>query len=227
MPYRTLVASLDSLFLHDNGALDEEVAVNLLTARLVYPRPGIADRSSLKSLDLEDGVERSFADAPFSRRILFKERIQGRTEIGVEISVQLPAARVPGLVQALLSGAAGAGLAVLGDLTAPLLAGGGRWSAREASRRGLRDDRDLERFAVIGAGQTELDAEALAAEGAVVRNLELLVPRTLTLRRTRPEMERDPGRSGRYHDHYRATREELRLEAGDSVGWVNLRLAVA
>lgn len=227
MAYRTLVASLDSLFLHDNGALDEEVAVNLLTARLVYPRPGIASRTSVKSIDLDDGVERTFSRSPFSERILFKERIQGRTEIGIEISVQLPAARIPGLVQAILSGAAGAGLAVLGDLAAPLVSAAGRRGARDLSRGGLRDDRNPETFAVIGSGRTELESEELTAEGAVVRNLELVVPRTLSLRRTRPEMERDPELSGRHHDHYRATREELRLEAGDAVGWVNLKLAAS
>ncbi len=225
MPYRTLVAKLDSLFVHDNGALDETAAVNLLTARLVYPRPGIQAVTAVKTLDLGDGIERAFDESPFSERILFKERIQGRTEIGVEVSVRLPVASIPDLVRTLVSGAAGGGLAVLGDLTAPLLAAGGSRAAREVTRSGIAGEPDREAFAVIGTGRTEIDAEELVRDGDVVRNLELAVPETLVLRRTRREMERDPALSGPYHDHYRATREELRLEAGEAVGWVNLHLA--
>lgn len=226
MPYRTLEASLDSVFIHENGALDEEAAANLLTARLIYPRPGIPTVTTVKTVDLRDGEERVFADAAYSERILFKERIQGRSEIALELSVQLPAARIPGLVRTFLAGAAGAGLAVLGDLTSPLLAGGGSRAAREVTRRGIDGEAEPEPYAVIGAGRTEIDAEELARKGLVVRNLELAVPEPLQLRRTRRELERDPDLSGRFHDHYRATREELRLEAGDRVGWTNLRLSV-
>lgn len=226
MAYRTLEASLDSLFIHDNGALDEEAAANVLDARLVYPRPGIPTVTSVKSLALQDGVERTFSDASYAERILFKERIQGRTEIVLQLSVQLPAARIPALVRSLLSGAAGAGLAVLGDLAAPLLAAGSHRGAREVTRHGFDDRREEASLRMIGAGRTEIRSEELAAAGGVVRNLELTVPRTITVRRTRPELERDPELSGPFHDHFRATREELRLDAGASLGWVNLRLDV-
>lgn len=227
MPYRTLEVHLDSLFIHENGAVSDAAAANLLTSRLIYPRPGIQTVTTVKSLALDDGDERDFSTSSFTDRILFKERIQGVTEILVELSVQLPGARIPALAEALLSGATGAGLAVLGGgMGTPLLTAAASRGAREITRSGLDTEAREEPAAIIGEGRTELSAEALAAEGEVVRNVELRVPEGLILRKTRAELEPVPRLSGPYHDHYRATREEIRLDTGQVAGWINLRLAV-
>lgn len=227
MPYRTLEVYLDSLFLQENGALGEDAAANLLTARLVYPRPGIPSVTSIKGLALGDGETREFGEEAFSRRILFKERIQGITEIALDLSVQLPGDRIPALAGALLASAAGAGLAVLGAAAGtPLLSASVSRGRRELVRADLGGRDDDGRVALLGAGNSEISSDELAERGSVLRNVELTVPRALTLRRTRPEMERDPATSGRYHAHYRATREEVRLSAGDVAGWINLELRV-
>ena len=227
MPYRTLEVYLESLFVQENGALGEDAAANLLTARLVYPRPGIPSVTSIKELALGDDETREFGDEAFSRRILFKERIQGITEIALHLSVQLPADRIPALARALLTSAAGAGLAVLGAAAGtPLLSAAASRGRRELLRADLGGSDDDGPVALLGVGSTEISSDELSERGSVLRNVELRVPRPLTLRRTRPEMERDPATSGRYHAHYRATREEVHLAADDVSGWINLRLRV-
>jgi hypothetical protein len=61
---------------------------HLLSATLLYPRPMIAERTSLKTVAIDDGVA-DLRKAGLSKRILFKEVIQGPFAIRIDVSEEL------------------------------------------------------------------------------------------------------------------------------------------
>jgi hypothetical protein len=65
-----------------------EAGQHLLSATLLYPRPMIAERTSLKTVAIDDGVA-DLKKAGLSKRILFKEVIQGPFSIRVDVSEEL------------------------------------------------------------------------------------------------------------------------------------------
>lgn len=224
--YRTLEVYLETLFVNENGATGDAASANVLTAHLFYPRPGIPLVTTAKTLELRDRTEHVLSTHPFSARVLFKERVQGLTEVELQLTSQLPGTAIPGFVESLLGGVAGAGLGLAtGGVGNVLLAAGAEGARKTWVKETLRET--SRPSVVIGTGRTELDPDALAGEPGVLRNVDLRVPEDVELRRTRAALERDPDLSSRYQDHYRATEERVQLRAGDSVGWVNLGVRVS
>lgn len=221
--YRTLEVYLETLFVNENGAVGQDAAANVLTARLIYPRPGIPLVTTAKTLHLEDSTEHDFSDRAFSSRVLFKERVQGLTEVQLELTSQLPGAQIPEFVDSLLTGVAGTGLGLITEgIGTALLAAGAEGARRTWVKEAF--DETSRGSVVIGTGGTEVAPGSLVGEPRVIRNVKLQAPADVELRKTRAELERDPGSSGRFHDHYRATEERVVLRAGDETGWVNLAI---
>jgi hypothetical protein len=76
-----LQISLKSFFLEEEAFQENMNGSNLLSTILVYPRAGVKSIETLTRLDLEKGKELSFRTYAFSDKILFKEIIEGDSEI--------------------------------------------------------------------------------------------------------------------------------------------------
>jgi hypothetical protein len=69
------------------GRGDDETTRHIVTVGLVWPRPGIAKRIAVQSVELVGG-RAAWGEAAWFDRILFKETVMGR--FGVEIAVSDP-----------------------------------------------------------------------------------------------------------------------------------------
>ena len=85
---------------------------HLLTATLIYPRPGVAARSRVVALALENG-RADWSARAWSDRIVFKENVEGPFALRVEISYALEADTLKRILEAVTSAAlnaAGSGI---------------------------------------------------------------------------------------------------------------------
>jgi len=81
---RILELSLDRLCLNVAGTRTKGHGKHIVTARLIWPRPMIASKVAVQTVELVDG-ELDLSSADWTKRILFKEVVQG--PFGVELSV--------------------------------------------------------------------------------------------------------------------------------------------
>lgn len=221
---RVLEISLASVFVNENGAFAEEAAANVLTATLVYPRPRIAARRTVKTLSLLDAQRLDLEDSPLERRLLFKETARGPFPLLVRLTAQVPGDEIPRLAERMLRGvAAGAVGLVTSGVGTPLLGAGLEAAERELPR--TMEAEELE-HGVLGAGSITVDPAELEPGEARRYKVLLTTPETLRLRRTRALVDRHPDLSTRFRDVYRPLEEELLLEAGGHAGSVDLSIRV-
>ncbi|TFH14645.1 MAG: hypothetical protein E4H02_09495 [Lentisphaerales bacterium] len=83
------------------GTADEKTGKHVVSARLVWPRPSIAEKLAVKTIGLRDGSI-SFKTAEWPDKILFKEVVQGPFSICIEISDRVAASTADGLAGELL-----------------------------------------------------------------------------------------------------------------------------
>lgn len=107
---QTLTIELNSLSL--TAPLDQSGAT-LVFATLVLPRPGIARKTTLLSASLQKGQVR-FAQKSFHEKALFKEKIEGR----FALTLQLSHPSTHSEIQKWLLSMTGLGLESVGDLLA-------------------------------------------------------------------------------------------------------------
>jgi len=76
----------------------------LLAAELIWPRPGIALKTAVSSLDPWKDGRLDLAGAPWHRRILFKEVVEGRFAVSIGVSGAAPCETVRDLVAGITAG---------------------------------------------------------------------------------------------------------------------------
>jgi hypothetical protein len=145
----------------------------LLTAELIWPRPGIALKTAVSSLDPWKDGGLDLAGAPWHRRILFKESVEGRFAVSIGVSAVAPTETARELAAGI-----SAGLLKLAGSEMSAAAGGGvpggilRVLASEigASLAAL-----VRRMPpVIAAGTVDIAPERIGGDG-----LRLIVPLTV------------------------------------------------
>ncbi len=82
---RVLEICLDEIEAGATGARGKGRAAHVLAARLIWPRPAIAEKVSLKTVDLQGG-KADLNAAIWGRRILFKETVQGPCGLSIEVT---------------------------------------------------------------------------------------------------------------------------------------------
>lgn len=81
---KVLELYLERLELENSGPKRRSASGHVLAVNLVWPRPAIAERSALKTVELEDGTA-ELARAGWTEKILFKEQVEG--PFGIEVLV--------------------------------------------------------------------------------------------------------------------------------------------
>ena len=85
---REVEITLHSIHIPVTGiGLDTETS-HLLTAELVWPRTGVAQKRTSQACDLKQG-QADFASVNWGRRILFKEHVEGRFALGLTLTEAL------------------------------------------------------------------------------------------------------------------------------------------
>jgi len=209
---RVIELCLDRLDLAVTGS-GRQTTSHLLVARLVWPRPAIAEKITVKALDLEHGIV-DLSGSGWVSRVLFKESVQG--PFGVEVSVTERMAgkemgefvkNVAGAVFRLAGGSAGE--LVGGGLGGGLVSIPFRHLAKVASRKKNAS------AGSIGFGSKDMLIDGKWTAGKPVKlEIPLTAPETVyeTVRR-------------RKHGETSARRRTL-LEAGGSNGAVVLSATV-
>jgi hypothetical protein len=101
MPKRRVVEILlDDLVLTLPDDARKKASRRLLTVSLVWPRPAIAERVAVKKLDLASNQFKA-VESSWSRRILFKETVQGPFGVQVEVSEPVNDSQVGEFIQSL------------------------------------------------------------------------------------------------------------------------------
>lgn len=158
---------------------------HLLHAALVWPRPLIANRTALQQLALQDGrCDR--ANAGWHERILFKERVQGRFALVLELSDIVSDAAMDALLRTVVSQTLRQSASDLADAaTGSFLAGIG--AAPFAAL--ARDMAKPSGPAIIGRGALNTDSATLNRDAAQTHVIDLLATRTLTRTHRRADGE--------------------------------------
>ena len=99
MRKRQVEITLEALRLETTGR-ERERTSHALTALLLWPRLAIARKTAAATLDLQKGCWQARGQ-PWSRRILFKETVQGRFAFGFSLSDALSDAQVEAFMEAL------------------------------------------------------------------------------------------------------------------------------
>ena len=108
---REVEITLHSIHIPVTGAGPDKKTSHLLTAELIWPRTGVAQKSSSQSCILNEG-RGTFESVNWGRRILFKETVEGHFALGLTLTEELDDEEV----EKFLHFCAGAILSVSADL---------------------------------------------------------------------------------------------------------------
>ena len=100
MARRIIEVTIDSVKLNIKGS--RKGHKHVLGARLVYPRPGIAEKLALQPIAVTKG-EAKLAKAKWPERILFKEVVQGPFGLGIEVSRAMSESEMGKVIEAMAS----------------------------------------------------------------------------------------------------------------------------
>jgi len=155
--------TLDKLSLDVTGAKGNKGSTHLITFRLIWPRPAIAERIAVKAVDLT-GKSVSLVTKPWVERILFKEKVEG--PFGIELTVSEPASdrQVADFMSFLGAAMFKIATSEAADLLATPLAGALTGiPLRYLAKQALSSSKNRVRTVAIGAA--DLCAENLAKHG--------------------------------------------------------------
>lgn len=208
---RILEVVLDGIAIRATGGSGTEKAgKHVMSARLVWPRPSIAEKLTVKTMGFQDGSI-DFKTAEWWNRILFKEVVQGPFSICIEMSERLSALTADGLAGELLKAfvkVAGDGAADVAGVPwmGTLLRGPLRFLESQGTNAGTK-------LPVIGSGSIDLEVSPGWKAGEWKKfKIPLITERDIC----RVYRRRSGGEMG--------TRRQVLLRAGQENGAVHIAL---
>ncbi len=108
-----LQITLKSFFLEEEAFQENMNGSNLLSSVLVYPRAGVKSVETLTRLDLVKGKKLSFRSFAFSDKILFKEIIEGDSELKLSLSAVEQPDEIEKILQSVIQTGVGIGLGMV------------------------------------------------------------------------------------------------------------------
>ena len=164
---------LKSIKLMENGAIDTNEGSNALGASLFYPRPGTPGVNSVRAMNLHDNIGLLFSGKPYDQQVLFKEAVQGKTLLTLEVSAIEKPSRLDKVVSGLVGTAVsvavgGAGSAIFGAVAKSL--SGSIFDAIGPKKK----------VAVIARGSLEFSEDDFPNGGEVT--VPFHVPKTIKIR---------------------------------------------
>lgn len=204
---RALELLIDGWELEATGQLSDQPLT--LVAELIYPRPRIARRDQTRALPPEVSKKVDWSSAPFHRRVLFKELVEGPFSIGITIQKNESDSIFGSFFRSDFRAAGEEAAEEAIDLVTPAPLG----SALEVLSEAGLDAFEESRFSnVIATGTVELDS-ANPAERETLP-IELISPARIHNPRPNPHPER--------HTDY----EEFLKESGDPNGQITLEYSI-
>ncbi len=119
---RIIEATLDRVRVGIIGSRRSGETKHVLAARLMYPRPAITEKLTVRTVTLKDGAV-DLKKSAWSEKILFKEIVQGPFAVGVEISEALSDTEIDRFVELVSSSVLKLAGSELADMAA------GPWAA--------------------------------------------------------------------------------------------------
>jgi hypothetical protein len=187
-------------------------STHVVAARLIWPRPAIAEKIAIKTLSFRSGSAAPQATAPWSGSILFKETVQGPCGLEIAVTRQVSDSQAARFAQSVYAAA----LNALGSQVGATVAAGS-WVGllQFALRHGAKAAGDPARNGppALAVGSIDLPPSGLAAPGKTTQAVvPLVAPETLYEVRKRR-------RQGEMH-----LRRERVLAAGEPNGQARLTL---
>lgn len=176
---RTLEISVQEITVPVTGAGLLDKTSHLLSAELIWPRVGIAQKAAAQPCQLEKG-HADFEKVNWGHRILFKENVEGKFALRIALTEVLDDEEL----EKFLRSFSGAALAFGADMLAPLYPPFGKLLAAPIDYIA----KDIEKYpgpTRLVEGLVELDASDFPENGEQPLTLRLLTAKALTQSLTR------------------------------------------
>lgn len=173
MAKKTMEVHVESVQLVSTGKASKKETQHALSATLIWPRPAIARKEAALSCELvKGGVD--FATAPWHETILFKEQVEGKFGVQVEVSEALSNAVLEAFIRSFstvmlkdVSALIGKADLAFGDLLSSLFSSAGKSSGSSGPKP-----------VMVAEGAVTLDPANLT-EGMLVE-VPLVAPRAIS-----------------------------------------------
>ena len=176
---RTLEISVQAIAVPITGAGLLDKTAHLLSAELIWPRVGIAQKAAAQPCQLEKGYS-DFEKVNWGHRILFKENVEGKFALRIALTEVLDDEEL----EKFLRSFSGAALAYGADMLAPLYPPFGKLLAAPIDYIA----KDIEKYpgpTRLVEGLVELDASDFPENSEQPLTLRLLTAKALTQSLTR------------------------------------------
>ena len=170
---RTLEITLQSLTVPVTGAGLLEKTSHLLTAELIWPRVGIAQKATSQPCQLTNG-EADFENTHWGNRILFKENVEGKFALRISLTEVLDDEELEKFLRAFSGAALGFGA----DMLAPLYPPFGKLAAAPIDYLA----KDIEKYpgpTRLVEGLVELDANDFTENSEQPLTIRLVTARSI------------------------------------------------
>ena len=175
---------LEAVRLRSAGGRGAGHRKHMVMGRLIWPRPAIAEKAAVKTLDIR-GLAVDLRGASWTDRILFKETVQGPVGLELGITESLSDARLAGFVRFLGASLFRLAASEAGDMmVSPMSAALGKIPLQYAGKVLSAKPKPAD---LIGVGTVDLLPETFqTGEGSIVLDIPLVAPVPVTrLVRTR------------------------------------------
>ena len=201
---KVLEVLLDAVELREQGEGRRCVGHHVVIARLVWPRPGIAEKVSMITVEI-DGGSADLSAADWVDRILLKEVVEGTVGIEIAVSRKLAQGKVNDFAASMGASILKAGGRATEEIGLTFARVPFEYIAKQLA--GLKKSKP----GIIGSGKRELsEAGMLKQDKTISIEIPLLTPQAIT----RIEQTRRRGEL--------STRRRTLLKAGESNGVARL-----
>lgn len=187
MAKKTVVITLESIHLVCAGTTKKKETRHALTSVLIWPRPTIAKKETILTCSLTRGAA-DLAEAPWHETILFKENVEGKFGLSIEVSEAMSNDVLDTLVRSFASvflkdasSILGKSDLAFGDLLSTLFSAAGKTGGTPKTK-------------LIAAGATTLDPADIRDGDSLT--IPLVAPRALVETKLEPNpADRGPNRT--------------------------------